>query len=211
MGVFKNIFRYTLGRNLSKKHPHLSGTAYMMLGSMNDEIKKEQKISSRSTSSTSSDTSGKSLLVFLVGLFVFAALVVIFNPEEKKEQKVKENIDSKKVYKTNSQEYFKMLNYTAKDIADKYDNIYLFRTKTSATTYYHIILYSTKYINETEYGNIKESYVNELKEKLSKYKYRETFLNNYNIVQVYFYNYQNHYPYDRDLYKWVQFYVTDLD
>ena len=211
MGVFKNLLRYSIGRAASKKHPHATGSAYMIIGSISDELKKQQKEEKKKYSY---ETSGKSALVFIivcVVLFVIAFIGSSLDKSNDVKKTTTENVDTRKVYKTDSKEYFKLLNDTADDVANKYNEIYLLRTNTSGTSYFHIILYSHKHISDDDYKNIEESYMKELKEELSKYKYKAPFLNNYEIVQVYFYNIQDHYPYNRERFNWVQFYTTDLD
>lgn len=214
MGVFKNLARYALGRNLSKKNPNLTGIGYMMLGSMHDEQKKLEKEQRRIANQTKTETSNTATGVFLL-IFVIAVIIAgigsLFSNDKTEEVSPSKQTENEKVYKTNSQEYFKLLDSSASKIANNYDEIYLLGTKTSGTTYFHITLYSHKYIDEKDYEKIKDSYMKDLKEELSKYKYKSTFTNNYEIVQVYFYNIQNHYPYNRERFTWVQFYTTDLD
>lgn len=211
MGVFKNLIRYSLGRAASKKHPHATGTAYVMIGKISDELKKEEKEEKKNYNY---ETSGKSALIFIIVcsmLLVIAAIGSALDKGKDTKSKTTENVETRKVYKTDSKEYFKLLNDTANEVANKYSDIYLLRTNTSGATYYHIILYSHKHINEEDYEKIKTSYMNDLKDKLSNYKFKASFLNNYEIVQVYFYNLQDHSPYNRERFDWVQFYTTDLN
>lgn len=133
------------------------------------------------------------------------------NIDEEKENK--DDLNKIKTYKINTQEYWDYLHSLIENITINHDTYTSFKMRSYSNIYIKFHLYPNKRLSEEAF----DKYLDELSIKIfnelkkNKYQKGSFFSSNYEIINVNFYNYDEHWNNQLNIEKTVQFYILELE
>lgn len=138
--------------------------------------------------------------------------------EDDKEEKVEtetekaDNSIKSKTYKIDTKEYREYVYSVIENIVKKNNTYTSFKMNTYASIYLKVNLYPNKRLSKDEFEKQLNELSIEIFKELKKNKYKKGgfFASNYEIINVNFYNYDEHYPNNLNIERTQQYYVLEL-
>lgn len=131
---------------------------------------------------------------------------------DKKKEEKEETTKKNKTYKLNSEEYFNYVVSVMESITKKNDTYTKFNAHTYGYIYIVVSIYPNRILSNDEFKKYLNDISVEIFRELKKNKYKSGgfFATDYEIINVDFYNYDEHYPHNPSRERTQQFYVLEL-